>query len=180
MLRQGSEHDGARVRIEALAVCPARLSTRHSFVSPGKSWSNFVVVTTLYLPPSRWCGRFRLQSQSPMRRRGHSSFWPTPGLAHVRWAQKLSRAIEGEPSSLSMGHHGRGRGRRPARNLVCGADNRALCCGPRPTPPRARWAPACAAAGQCLRHARLEVAVSSSGGAVWVQVRVRPVLPITK
>jgi hypothetical protein len=24
MLRQGSEHDGARIRVEALAVCPAR------------------------------------------------------------------------------------------------------------------------------------------------------------
>src|SRR5712691_2021663 len=42
MLRQGSEHDGARVRVEALAVCPARLTTRHSVVAPGKSWSNFV------------------------------------------------------------------------------------------------------------------------------------------
>src|SRR5260370_25660543 len=47
MLRQGSEHDGARVRVEALAVCPARLTTRHSVVAPGKSWSNFVVVSTL-------------------------------------------------------------------------------------------------------------------------------------
>jgi hypothetical protein len=47
MLRQGSEHDGARVRVEALAVCPARLTTRRSVVAPGKSWSNFVVVTTL-------------------------------------------------------------------------------------------------------------------------------------
>ena len=47
MLRQGSEHDGARVRVEALAVCPARLTTRDSVVLPGKSWSNFVVVTTL-------------------------------------------------------------------------------------------------------------------------------------
>jgi hypothetical protein len=135
MLRQGSEHDGARVRIEALAACPARLSTRHSFVSPGKSWSNFVVVTTLLLPPSHWCGKFRLQSQSLMRRRGHSSFWPTPGLAHVRWAQKLSRVSRRPHRRDSTG---RGRGRRPARNLVCGADNRALCCGPRPTPPRAR------------------------------------------
>jgi hypothetical protein len=26
VLRQGSEHDGARVRVEALAVCPARLT----------------------------------------------------------------------------------------------------------------------------------------------------------
>jgi hypothetical protein len=26
-----------------------------------------------------------------MRRRGRNCFWPTPGLAHVRWAQKLSR-----------------------------------------------------------------------------------------
>src|SRR5712691_7348747 len=43
MLRQGSEHDGARVRVEALAVCPARLTTRHSVVAPGKSWSNSVV-----------------------------------------------------------------------------------------------------------------------------------------
>lgn len=48
MLRQGSEHDGARVRVEALAVCPARLTTRHFIVAPGQSWSNFVVVTTLW------------------------------------------------------------------------------------------------------------------------------------
>src|SRR5260221_8053552 len=47
MLRQGSEHDGARVRVEALAVCAARPTTRHSDVAPGKSWSNFVVATTL-------------------------------------------------------------------------------------------------------------------------------------
>ena len=47
MLRQGSEHDGARVRVEALAVCPARLTTRHSVVAPGKSRSNLAVVTTL-------------------------------------------------------------------------------------------------------------------------------------
>src|SRR5579864_9286986 len=47
MLRQGSEHDGARVRVEALAVCAARLTARHSVVATGKSWSNFVVVTAL-------------------------------------------------------------------------------------------------------------------------------------
>ena len=34
-------------RPSALAVCPARLTTRHSVVAHGKSWSNFVVVTIL-------------------------------------------------------------------------------------------------------------------------------------
>src|SRR5262249_34144038 len=46
MLRQGSEHDSARVRFEALAVCPARLATRHSVVAAEESWSNLVAVTT--------------------------------------------------------------------------------------------------------------------------------------
>jgi hypothetical protein len=41
----GSEHDGARIRVEALVVCPARRIARHSVVAPGKSWSNFGVAT---------------------------------------------------------------------------------------------------------------------------------------
>jgi hypothetical protein len=40
MLRQGSEHDGARIRVEALAVCPARPTTRH-FVVTRPPWVRF-------------------------------------------------------------------------------------------------------------------------------------------
>ena len=47
MLKQKLDHDPDSTSLDhGLVVCPAQLATRHSVVAPGKSWSNFVVVTT--------------------------------------------------------------------------------------------------------------------------------------